>query len=662
MSRISHATPQQWFYRIGSFVLVVASLYLAREVFIPFALGLLISFLLRPVVAWFQRYGMGRIPAVLLAFGILFLLISGLLFQVGSVVASLVSDLPRYRTELVSKLKGIQVLGRRLDNSIGTLGKDLSTVLEAEDSASVEESTPTTDGSELESRELGVSRDVGDPDIQGGVSLARGASSKVPLYVMEVKRPSVSWQGWAESAGIVVGPLGTGGLVVVFALFLMVYQDNLRDRIIKVVSGGQYVTTTRAINESAERISSYLLAQAVVNGSYGAIIGFGLWIIGMTLGAPQGFPNCLLWGVLCALLRFIPFLGPVIASLFPLAIGLTVFPGFKVFIAVLILIVLVELMSNNLMEPWLYASSTGISAMAVIFAAVFWGWIWGPVGLLLATPLTVCLVVLGKHVSAFRIFQTLLGESEPLSVATRFYQRLLARDIAQALELARREIESSGRLHFLDSTFIPAICRIRQDRHANRLDHKDEQTLSRMLHEIVGALSDIPIGESPTNRDVNLANLSSRENPSVTENTTDDDRPGQIMLLPSHHAYEELVLTQMVGELNRLGFEGLVQSTRTRPRQLQSRLKQIQPHIVVVGVIPPGGVLQTEFLCETVRHVVPAAKILVCWMRHTKYFDRLLVRLRRSGVSYVPTSIEQTLSYVVNLHDTSEGEIDRAST
>ena len=233
--------------------------------------------------------------------------------------------------------------------------------------------------------------------------------------------------------GPLVAPIATAGLVVVFVIFMLLQREDLRDRIIRLVGASDVARATEAMDDAAKRISRYLLMQLVINVLYGIPVGIGLYFIGV--------PNPILWGLLATVLRFIPYLGPVIAALFPIALSFAVAPGWTLPLLTIALFVTLELFSNNVLEPWLYGSSTGLSPVAVLVAAVFWTTLWGPVGLLLSTPLTVCLVVLGRHVPQLGFFDVLLGDEPALPPELKFYQRLLARDPEEATELAEEYLE-----------------------------------------------------------------------------------------------------------------------------------------------------------------------------------------------------------------------------
>ncbi len=629
----------RWLSRLGIVFLVVSALYFARDVFVPLALATLIAFLLNPLVKILQRLHLGRIPSVVLSLVLAITLVGSLFYYIGREMASLIAELPRYRTELVTKVRGLGGIGSEIGASLDSIRAEMTDALRKKgqegESKSSEDSEPNgshTSLTESESKDQELQNKSLNSDYHPDAGIHDGSTADTPLYTTEVQNTPIPFIGWATSASYILGPMGTAALVVVFALFMMVYQDELRDRLIRMVSRGQYVTSTRAINEAAERIIRYLVAQTIVNSTYGAVIAIGLWLIGEQLGQEHGFPNVLLWGFLCMVLRFIPYLGFVIAAAFPIVLSIAVFPGFSVFLAVVILISVVELLCNNLMEPWFYGASTGVSPMAIIFSAVFWGWLWGPVGLLLATPLTVCLVVLGKHVEQFRIFKALLAESEPMPQAIRFYQRLLARDEVQASRMAKQQFDSDGAIPFFDSTLIPSMRRIRRDRNAKRLSASDEKDMLQLIDRLTESLNQ----EGEQN-----AVSSTPDETQVTE-----FHQPRIVSIAAHNAFEELLLRRCFERLEGLGVKNEVLPVKTSLAELEDNLTANNPDVVIVGLMPPGGLAQTEYLCEQIRNLLPKCKILVMFFGRVRRFDRLLVRLRRVGASYVVPTVALGTTYI----------------
>ena len=410
--------------------------------------------------------------------------------------------------------------------------------------------------------------------------------------------------------------------MLVFVVFILLEREDLRDRLIRVVSHGRYTVTTRAIDDATTRISRYMLAQSMVNGSYGVIIGIGLAVIGLTVGHGVLFPSFVLWGLLSATLRFIPYLGAWIAASFPIVLSLAVYPGFSVFVAVVILLAGIELITNNVMEPWLYAASTGLSTMAVLIAAVFWTWLWGPVGLLLSTPLTVCIVVLGKHVAQLKFLDVLLGDQAALPPAVSFYQRLLAGDRSEAMSIVKDVARERGGEFVADDVLIPSLLMARRDRRDDDLTVEKENLLLEQMTQLVAQLrTDAPSSDLPTG----------------------------VLGVPAHHRAEELPLNMLSELLGKDHIRMDMTSTRMLPSEVETAIGREQPGVVFIAVLPPGGIVQARYLCRRLHRRFPELKIVVGYWGKARNFDQLLVRFRSAGASYVTTSLLQARSQIAAL-------------
>jgi predicted PurR-regulated permease PerM/GAF domain-containing protein len=412
----------------GAIVITIGALYFGREIFIPLALAILLGFIMTPPMLWLRRRGVPRILAVFFVVLVAFSAIGGVAIAVGAQLVQLAENLPSYQRNIKEKLSSLRSAGpgsglvERVTDTLKDLGNELSRP---------EETAPQP-------------------------APSAGQPRREPVPVVIEPAPMRPLEVMQTVLGPLLGPLGTAALVVLFVIFILIEREELRDRFIKLVSGGDIQRSTEAITEAAGRVSRYLMMQLVVNATYGIPIGVGLYLIGV--------PNAVLWGVLAAVLRFIPYLGPWLAALFPLTIAFGVDPGWSMLLWTIALFLVVELISNNAVEPWLYGSSTGLASFAVILAAIFWTLLWGPVGLFLATPLTVCLVVIGRYVPRLEFLGVLLGSSPVLTPAERLYQRLLSGNVEEAIEIAESHVDQSSSLSFYDDVAIPALRLAENDR------------------------------------------------------------------------------------------------------------------------------------------------------------------------------------------------------
>jgi predicted PurR-regulated permease PerM len=435
-------------------LITVAVLYVGSEIFVPFALAILLSFLLAPPVAWLRRIHMPRTAAVALVVTTSVALLASFGFVVGSQALGMIGDLPKYQISMHEKIRSISgaVPGsgmlKRSADVVKELGRDLS------------EAT-------------GAARPA-------GITGKGGAQEPMTVRVETAANPLRTLQ---ELLGPILKPLGTAGLVIVFVFFVLLAPSDLRDRFIRL-AGSDLHKTTEALSVAASRVSRYLVMQLVVNATYAVPLGIGLYLLGV--------PGAMLWAFLAMVLRFIPYLGPVIAALFPITLAFVVDPGWSMLLWTLALILTLELISNNIVEPWLYGASTGMTPMAVILAAIFWTLLWGTPGLILATPLTVCLVVMGRYVPRLSFIEVLLGSEPVLSAEERLYQRLLAGDIEEAVELAEAEVAASSLQEFHDNTALAAL-RLAESARKSGSSIEDRQKVAdgmRMLVEELRVIID----------------------------------------------------------------------------------------------------------------------------------------------------------------------------
>ena len=465
-------------------ITVVAALYLAQDVFIPLTLSTMLAFLLAPLADRLENSGLRRTPAVIVLALLAFSIIGGFLWVVGREATKLAAEMPKYQTEIISKVENFSAAGAGTSKRLTQFVTAVSEALRGnKPAASTKSQLPAS------AEDEGTERSA-EPDTTPDSEKPLGTPAN-PMYTVSGSGEQTAMGTALGAVSAVLAPLANVGLVIVFTIFMLLSRDDLRDRLIRVLSGGRYIVTTKAIDEASRRISGYILAQTIVNSLYGLCIGIGLFVIGLVFGEGNGFPNFALWGLMCTVLRFVPYVGPIIAGAFPVILSLIVFPGFMPFLATGILFTSIELLSNNVIEPWLYGSRTGLSPMAIILAAVFWTWMWGPVGLLLAVPLTSSLVVLGKYVPQLQPLSVLLGDRTPLPADITYYQRLLADDNQRAVKILDSAIAETDLESAADDVLIPTIRRIRRDRGSGELsaprEHRLMQTITGMIDDVLSA-------------------------------------------------------------------------------------------------------------------------------------------------------------------------------
>ena len=567
-------------------IVLIACVYWGQAVLMPVAMALLLSFLLKPMVGLFQRFGLGRTLSVLLV-----VLVTGVMFaSIGWVVmtqvARLVDDLgrnPQYKAHIRQKLTDIQGAGKSglLDNLQGLIHEVLG---------AFEQDTPTAE-----------------------------PTDKPRIVVQEEFSAFATVQTLLAP---LLEPLSTAALVVILVIFMLLKYEDVRNRLIGLVGSSQLTVTTRALDDAGQRISRYLLMQCIINGSYGLAVGLGLFFLGV--------PYAVLWGFLAAVCRYVPYVGPWIAAVFPIVISLVAFPGWTHLLLVVGLFLLLELWSNLIMEPWLYGPSIGVSAVGLLVVTGFWTWLWGPIGLVLATPLTVCLVVLGRHVPYLHFFDMLLSDAPALSPAVIYYQRLLARDQEEAMELVEEYAKEHAAEKIYDEIFIPALLLAWQDRQQGILAGESEALFLQATRNILADfVAVVPAGTGD-------------QIPGSATSVLPQS-PTLILGCPAHHEAEEVIVQMLQQLMQPPGVQVSAVSTRTHAADIVARIQQEHPVLIFIAVLP-GGLPQTRYLCRHLRQEFPALPIVVGYWGNKEEFDTVLVRLRKAGASSLTTSLLQSRS------------------
>ena len=454
--------------------LVIAAIYAGAKVFAPLALAVLLAFVLTPPIQTLRRIGLPRVAATLTIVAILLLgaALSGAVLT--SQVASLSEDLPKYQRTLKQKIHDLRD-ARLASKSIERAGQALSSLQD-----------------ELAKTETATSSTVDGPNIPAGspvpalngrktVQAAALPAGVVPPVPVIIHQPEPSALDQIKSVlAVLIEPLASTGLVVVFLLFILLQREDVRNRIIRLLGTKDLQRSTAVLNETGDRLSRFLLAQSLANALFGLVIGTALWFIGV--------PSPILWGVVAALMRFVPFIGSVISAAFPLILAAAVDPGWTTFVLTAILFISAEVVMGQIIDPLVQGRATGISPLAVIFATVFWTMMWGPMGLILAVPLTLVLVVFGKHIKQLEVFHVLLGDEDPLSPAQSFYQRILAGDADEAAEQAETALKDQSLESYIDDVIAPGLAHAARDAERGKVDNERiqqiDQTVAKMLDNL----------------------------------------------------------------------------------------------------------------------------------------------------------------------------------
>jgi predicted PurR-regulated permease PerM len=435
-------------------VVVVAVLYLAREVMIPITFAVLLSFALAPLVDLLRRLRIGRIPSVILAVIMALSLVLALASLIGTQFAQLAANLPLYEITMIDKVQAVRgFITSKSSNLISDLDKRL------------QETAPSP-----------------APSVTGPSPGGSAVVAPKPTQVEVVEPPATPLQLAERILAPLAGPLGTAFIVFVVTVFVLLQREDLRDRMIRLVGSRDLHRTTAALDDAAWRLSRYLLTQLGVNAGFGLVIGMGLTVIGV--------PSPLLWGVLSALLRFVPYIGSLLSGALPVAIAAAVEPGWSMTLWTLALYIVIEPIVGQVIEPLLYGHSTGMSPFSVVIAAIFWTWLWGPIGLILSTPLTLCLVVLGRHMERLEFLDVLLGDQPALTPAENLYQRLLAGDTDEAAANAELLLKERPLSSYYDEIALKGLQLAAHDVRRGALSSEQVACIKAATDELIEALSD----------------------------------------------------------------------------------------------------------------------------------------------------------------------------
>ena len=546
--------------------LVVAILYFAKAVIMPIAVAVMLTFLLAPLVIRMQRIGLPRVVAIIATVIIAFSIIAATFWTISVQVVSLAEQLPGYEQTIRGKLR--QISSPQPDSGA------LSRAGDVVESLRRELNNETTE--------------VPPEQTQPYVEVTKPVAVEIRPAKMNF------FESVSQIFGPFVGPLGTTALIAIFVVAILFQREDLRERFIRISSGGRLNIATEALDEAAKRVSRYLFMQLIVNAAYGIPIGIGLYFIGV--------PNAMLWGFLATLLRFIPYLGPWLAAAFPLALAFAIDPGWSKFFMALGLFLSLEIISNNIIEPWLYGVSTGTSNFALMVAAVFWTWLWGPVGLFLSTPLTVCVVVLGKYVPSLNFISVLLGSVPALKPHERLYQRMLAMDYDEMLYLSQNYLKEHSLAEYFDQLLMPALNLAEVDRHQEDLADIRYNFILQNVPELLEDLEPAEISDSepqaPTSTSIEDENDSDRKNQSIPE------RPNSpVVVVPTKEGIGELSALILSSFLDAHHISSQLAAANNFASEYSRQSAAQRPALVCVSGLPPDAFMPARRLCRRLNKI-----------------------------------------------------------
>jgi predicted PurR-regulated permease PerM len=557
-------------------LIAVAALYFAHAVVVPVVVAALLTFILTPPTNILQRRGVHRVAAALIVSSAAFAFLGGVLAIIGHELQSLAAEIPDHQEEINKKLDWLRGL------------------------ASNDAFVPLSQMWQGLSQSFGVS--------------AVGIPKELPL---------LEW---------VFGPamqfVVDAGLVIVLVVFMLIQREDLRNRIIRLSGRKNLTSTTKALDDAARRVSKYLLRQALVNIAFGLVVSVGLSILGV--------PYAVLWGLLGAALRYVPYVGTWLAAVCPVLLSVAVSPGWTQPLLTFLLFVVLDVVVTNVLEPVLYGKSIGVSGTALLIAAAFWTWLWGPIGLLLSTPLTACLVVLGRYVPQLEFLAVLLGDQPALPTHVTFFQRLLARDEDEAEDLIEQYIADHPVEEVYDKVMIPALHIAKENSDRGVLADGDDEFIfeaaQRVLEDVV-----FPAQEASWK-----ASAEKPESGPAADRVT-------VFGVPAHDRMDEAAMT-MLGRLlppDKCDVEVL--SAKTLASEVLERIASEHPPLVCVGALPPRALAGVRYLCKRLKGQYPDLKIVVGLWGVDEQDPRAIERLRTAGSDAVAASLLEARTLMLPL-------------
>jgi predicted PurR-regulated permease PerM/methylmalonyl-CoA mutase cobalamin-binding subunit len=582
-----------WTVSLAAFI--VAALYFGRELLIPLTLAALLTFLLAPLVTRLERR-IGRIAAVLMVITLILAAAGATGWVLTRQVVDLATKLPDYRQNIHTKLRSLKV------PTGGRFAKFLETVEE------LKQDLPGAKGPT-------ITQVPGKPE----TAVLTGPSIKpaVPVQVTETSKAN-PFQLVQIIIAPLLGPVGTAALVLLLVIFMLLKREDLRSRLIRLIGKGHISATTHAMDDAGARVRRYLLLLLVVNVTYGTAVAVGLYFIGV--------PNAILWGACAAMLRFIPYVGPWIGAAIPMVLSLAVSPGWLMPSLTIALFVVLELLSNNLVEPWLYSSNTGVSPVALILAAVCWTWLWGPVGLVLSTPMTVCLAVMGRHIPRLSFLSVVLSNEEALTPAQDCYYRLLTVGEQDEMELVETYLKANSLTALYDSVLIPVITAVEIDHRLELLDDGQHALVEQSLRDIVEDLGSRPPVSSGIDADKAVAALAA-------------GLRHRVFCLPARADHDELAGAMLVQLLREHGVEAQSASMKLGAEERIRLVAAAGVDAVCISVVAPSTVLHARYLCLKLRALLPEQRIVVGLWGATENVTDAARRVRDAGADEVVTTL-----------------------
>ena len=598
--------------------IIIGALYFGRELFVPIALAILLSFVLAPLVRVLQRWYVPRGLAVISAVLVAFLSIFALGGLIAAQVAELAGDLPRYEATMREKIKSV----RGKTATSGTLERAADVLQDL-------------------GKELNKPKDATTTLVPSAERAPAGQEVK-PIPVEVRQPPPTALESIAALISPLLRPLTTTGIMAIFVIFILLQREDLRNRLIKLAGAHDLQKTTAALDDAATRLSRLLLIQLALNAGFGIVIGTGLWIIGV--------PSAVLWGILAAVLRFVPYIGAFISAILPLTLAAAVDPGWSMLLETGALFLIAEPLVGHFIEPLAYGRTTGLSPVAIVTSATFWTALWGPVGLVLATPLTVCLVVLGRHVERLEFLDVMLGDRPALTPPELFYQRMLAGDPAEAVDKAEEFLKERSLSSYYDDVALPGLSLAQTDVERGALNRAQAEEIKASVAEVVDDLADQEDSASvhETTHDAEAAAALESSHPAAKDLPVlekDELRPEwqserPVLCVAGRGPLDEAVAVMLAQLLDKHGLPTRVTGAEAISSMRIFELESSGVAMVCVSYLDTSSAAHMRYSIRRLRRRLPQARIMLgCWM--SDGIDRLRDSVKPDDIA---TTLKEALA------------------
>lgn len=591
---------------------IIGFMYFTAEVLQPLALALLFTLILTPLSEFLERRGLPRVPAVFLTVFVVLGALGGVSYVVYEQLNDLSMELAENQEKLKSKFRDIfrsesPSAASQLSQMADEITKEvIGSGEDADEEAPEVATTPSA-------------RTVGGPAYPGS-----GPAQRVQI----VDQPSFQ-ERLQTAVGPLLQPVAIFGLVLILVLFIMMNREDMTDRIIQTFGLSQISMTTRTMEEAGRRVGRYLAIFTLYNSACGFLLGLGLYFIGI--------PYAVLWGFLAAVLRFIPYVGPWTAFALPLIYSIAFFDTWQEPLMVIALFLILEAISNGYLEPIIYGRTAGITAVGLLTAAMFWTWLWGPLGLLLSTPLTTCLAVLGKYVPSLRFFATMLGEESSMDRDVRFYQRLLALDQDGAVEIVEEALEKSPRATVFDEILLPTLARSERDRSREVIEPSEQEFIWRVTRDILEELEGTP--------ELGLEALTT----SAAPNQKESPKRFKIIGIATNDTADALALRMLAQLIEPAGCDLEIINDASKPLEVADQVAEAAPDLVLLSHLPPFGLTVARYLTRKLHARYPDRPLWVGRWKDQGDTDQIAQRLKAMGANRIVFSLDEAKERILEL-------------